>query len=114
MQIQDVAFKLRQKIIYVSSFKLPEKLKVMDIFKGEAEVPDLLKNFFKYLLGSRDGIQKVEKRRIKSISQDVVYTSSSGIKKPSKHLQLRLATSGLFQLPTLIAINGNQKVEKGE
>ena len=56
MQIQDVAFKLRQKIIYVSSFKLPEKLKVMDIFKGETEVPDLLKNFFKYLLGSRDGI----------------------------------------------------------
>ena len=54
MQIQDVAFKLRQKIMYVSSFKLPEKLKVMDIFKGEAEVPDLLKNFFKYLLESRD------------------------------------------------------------
>ena len=51
MQIWDVAFKLRQEIMYASSIKLPENLKVEDIFKGEVEVPDLVQNFFKYLTG---------------------------------------------------------------
>ena len=34
-QIWDVAFKLRQEIINASSIKLPEHLKVDDIFKGD-------------------------------------------------------------------------------
>ena len=49
MQIRAVAFKLRQEIKYASTIKLPENLKVEDNFKGEAEVPDLVQNFFKYL-----------------------------------------------------------------
>ena len=54
MQIRDVAFKLRQEIMNASSIKLPEHLKVEDIFKGEVEVPDLVQNFFKYLIGDPD------------------------------------------------------------
>ena len=50
MQIQDVTFKLRQEIKYASSIKLPENLKVEGNFKGEVEVPDLVQNFFKYLI----------------------------------------------------------------
>ena len=52
MQIRDVAFKLRQEIMNASSIKLPEHLKVEDIFK--VEVPDLVQNFFKYLIGGSD------------------------------------------------------------
>ena len=51
MQIRDVAFKLTQEIKYVRSIKLPENLKVEDIFKDEVEVPDLVQNFSKYLIG---------------------------------------------------------------
>ena len=90
--------------MYTSSIKLPENLKVDDIFKAEVEVPDvvpnffkyliLVQNFFKYLIGGPDSRKwdtESRKRRIKSIGQDVVFSSTSGIKKPSKYLQLGLA-----------------------
>ena len=98
MRIRDVAFKLRQEIMNASSIKLPEHLKVEDIFKGAAEVPDLVQNFFKYLIGGTDSCKwdlESRKRRIKSIGQDVVFSTTSGIKKPSKHLQLGLAIKSL-------------------
>ena len=99
MQIRDVAFKLRQEIMNASSIKLPEHLKVEDIFKGEVEVPDLVQNFFKYLIGGPDSRKwdlESRKRRIKSISQDVVFSTTPGIKKPSKHLQQVLAIKSLI------------------
>ena len=98
MQIRKVAFKLRQEIMNASSIKLPEHLKVEDIFKGAAEVPDLVQNFFKYLIGGTDSCKwdlESRKRRIKSIGQDLVFSTTSGIKKPSKHLQLGLAIKSL-------------------
>ena len=106
MQIRDVAFKLRQEIMNASSIKLPEHLKVEDIFKGEVEVPDLVQNFFKYLIGDPDSRKwdlESRKRRIKSISQDVVFSTTSGIEKPSKHLQLGLAIKSL---------SGTRKLER--
>ena len=54
MQIRHVAFKLRQEIMNASSIKLSEHLIVEDIFDGEVEVPDLVQNFFKYLIGGPD------------------------------------------------------------
>ena len=96
MQIRDVAFKLRQEIMNASSIKLPEHLKVEDIFK--VEVPDLVQNFFKYLIGGSDsrkwGLES-RKRRIKSISQDIVFSTTSGIKNLSKHSQIGLAIKSL-------------------
>ena len=98
MQIRDVAFKLRQEIMNASSIKLPEHLKVEDIFKGEVEVPDLVQNFFKYLIGGPDSRKwdlESRKRRIKSISQDIVFSTTSGIKNLSKHSQIGLAIKSL-------------------
>ena len=84
MQIRDVVFKFRQEIKYASSIKLPENLKVEDNFKGEVEVPDLVQNFFKYLIGRSPDNCKCDfesrKRRIKSISQIAVFLSTSRIK----------------------------------
>ena len=62
------------------------------------EVSDLVQNFFKYLIGGPDGRKwdlESRKRSIKSISQDVVFSTTSGIKKPLRHLQLELAISSL-------------------
>ena len=89
MQIRDVAFKLRQEIKNTTSIKLPEHLKAEEISKGEVEVPDLVQNFFKFLIGGPDSRKwdlESRKRRIKSISQDIVFSTTSGIKKPLKHL----------------------------
>ena len=94
MQIRDVDFKLRQEIMNASSIKLPEHLKTEDIFKGKVEVPDLVQNFFKYLIGgpdSRKWDSESRKRRIKSISQDVVFSTTSGIKKTIKVFTTRIS-----------------------
>ena len=68
------------------------------IFKGKVEVPDLVQNFFKYLIGGSDsrkwGLES-RKRRIKSISQDIVFSTTSGIKNLSKHSQKGLAIKSL-------------------
>ena len=68
------------------------------IFKGKVEVPDLVQNFFKYLIGGSDsrkwGLES-RKRRIKSISQDIVFSTTSGIKNLSKHSQIGLAIKSL-------------------
>ena len=99
MQTWDITFKLRQEIMYASSIKLPENLKVEDIFKCEVEVSDLVHNFLKFLIGGPDSRKwdlESRKRRIKSISQDVVFSSTSGIKKSSKHLQIGLAKKSLI------------------
>ena len=80
------------------------QLNYQNIFKGQVEVPDLVQNFFKYHIGGPDSCKwnlESRKRRIKSISQDVVFSTTWGIKKPSKHLQLGLAIKSL---------TGSQKV----
>ena len=97
MQIRDVAFKLRQEIKNTTSIKLPEHLKAEEISKGDVEVPDLVQNFFKFLIGGPDSRKwdlESRKRRVKSISEDVVFSTTSGI-KTSKHLQLGLAIKSL-------------------
>ena len=62
------------------------------------EVSDLVQNFFKYLIGGPDSRKwdlESRKRRIKTISQDVVFSTTSEIKKPLRHLQLELAIRSL-------------------
>ena len=98
MQILNVTFKRRQEIMNASSIKLPEHLKAEDIFKVEIEVPDLVQHFFEYLIAGTDSGKwdlQSRKRRIKSISQDIVFSTTSGIKKPSKYLQLGLSIKSL-------------------
>ena len=71
MQIRDVAFKLGQEIMNAGSIKLPEHLKVAVIFKSEIEVPDLVQNFFKYLIADPDSRKwhlESAKKRINSSS----------------------------------------------
>ena len=71
MQIRGVAFKLGQEIMNAGSIKLPDHLKVADIFKSEVEVTDLVQNFFKYLIADSDSHKwhlESAKKRIKSSS----------------------------------------------
>ena len=67
-----------------------------DIFKGD--VWSFRFSSDKYLIGGPDRRKwdlESRKRSIKSICQDVVFSTTSGIKKPLRHLQLELAISSL-------------------
>ena len=64
------------------------------IISGEIKVADVVLKFFTFLIiepgcTTSDSSSKI--RRVKSISDAVVFSMSSGQKKPSKHLKLGLA-----------------------
>ena len=90
-----------------NSINLPEHFKIKDIFKCEAEISDLVQNFFKYLIGDPDSHKwdlESRKRRIKFISQIVFFSTTSGIKKRSKYLQLGFAVKTLTEYRTVVEI----------
>ena len=92
VQIRDVA------ILTAETKTLPDNLTIKDIFKGEVEVPLLVNTFFSYLIAGpdrRNWSNPRKSRRIKSISQDAIFSSTNGTKKPHKHLKLALALKGL-------------------
>ena len=63
--------------------------------------------FFKYLIigaDSRTSDSSIKLRRIRSISEDVVYSMTSGRKKPSKHLKLGLVIKSLTGSKKVIEI----------
>ena len=68
------------------------------IISGEIKVPDVVLQFFTFLIigpGCRTSDSSSKIRRVKSISDDVVFSMTSGRKKPSKHLKLCLAIKSL-------------------
>ena len=98
VQIRDVALILREAIMTAETKTLPDNLTLKDIFKGEVEVPPVVNTFFSYLIAGpdrRNWSNPRKSQRIKSISQDAIFSSTNGVKKPHKHLQLALALKGL-------------------
>ena len=98
IQLRDAALALREDLWKQSSQKLPENLKIADIFQGEVNVPDNLHLFLNYLISGPDPQKQPfsnKQRRIKSIGEDIIYAVSSGAKIPAKHLQVGLAMKSL-------------------
>ena len=98
IQLRDAALALREDLRKQSSQKLPENLKIADIFQGEVNVPDNLHLFLNYLISGPDPQKQPssnKQRRIKSIGEDIIYAVSSGAKIPAKHLQVGLAMKSL-------------------
>ena len=78
--------------------KLPENLTIKDIFAGECKVPEMLQQFLKYVICGPDPRRNnsiIKNRRIESICQDVIFATTSGLKIPSKHLQVGLVMKSL-------------------
>ena len=104
VKIRDVAYALREAIMNSEKTPLPDNLTIEDIANGEVNVPEIVTQFFQHLIcgpDSRRWQQSMKQRRIKSISQDVVFATTSGQKKPRKHLELGL---------TLKSLTGSRKV----
>ena len=89
---------LRKVIMEAPSKRLPETLKLRDIYDGEVDVPDVLHDFFSYLIlgfNKQRGNIDSKQRRINALCQDVIFSTTSGSKKPAKHLKLGLAVKSM-------------------
>ena len=97
--VREVVLLLRRGILYKSFNKvLPPDITVKDLTEGEAFVPELLEDFYKYLLcgaNQRLGNTARNERRVSSFSQDAIYAMSNGKVKPSKHLTLGMAMKSI-------------------
>ena len=104
IQVRDAALALREDLRQQSPQKLPENLKIADIFQGEVNVPDNLHLFLNYLISGPDPRkQSSSNKQRRIIGEDIIYAVSSGAKIPAKHLQVGLAMKSL---------TGSRKVTK--
>ena len=103
--IKEAAMYLRSKILSMSSEQkeLPRPLTTEAVMKGQGEIPQPLLTFFRTLYSGSSSISSNEKteRLVKSASDDVVFVTTRGRTKPSKHLSLGLGIKSL---------TGSQKV----
>ena len=77
---------------------LPENLTIEDVANGEVQVPPIVHFFFQHLIGgpdSRTNNRAARQRRIKSLSENTVFSVTAGKRKPSKHWQFGLALRSL-------------------
>jgi hypothetical protein len=90
--LQEVALYLRSKVKRMLNEDMSDEFTANTIDAGQGKPPDELLTFFRVLYtGSADVSQndKVE-RLVHSISDDVVFATTSGRIKPGKHLTLGL------------------------
>ena len=107
VKIKEVAFLIRKSILYCKHQPLPENITLEDVKKGEVETPEILEKFLIYLIADPDSRRHetdVKQRRIKSISDDVIYATTGGKKNPSKHLMLGMAIKSLTGSKTVLQI----------
>lgn len=96
--LQKAALILRGIIRSIPHKKLPEKMTTQDLMNGECEVPQELTDFYTALLTSPHSRRKliaVREKLVKSLSQDLIYATTNGEVKPSKHITLGLALKRL-------------------
>ena len=106
VKVRDVAFLLRRSTLNAKRNPLPEHLKLTDILQGE--VPKNLRQFLHYLIYGPNKIQaeshhECKQQRIKSISEDIAFSATSG-KKTSKQLISGLAMKSLTGFRRFIEI----------
>ena len=107
VKIKEVAFLIRKSILDCKHQPLPENITLEDVRKGEVETPEILEKFLTYLIAGPDSRMHesdVKQRRIKSISDDVIYATTGRKKKPSKHLMLGMAIKSLTGSKTVLQI----------
>ena len=105
--IRDVALKLREAIMEAETKKLPENLTLEDIREGEVKVPECVNTFLSYVIGGPDKRKwknTGKKIRINSLGDDLVFSSTSGLKKPKKHLELGVALKSLSGNKTTVRL----------
>ena len=97
-QIRDVAFALRDAIKNLEKRPLSQNIKLEDLQKGEVDVHEIVDLFIKSVICGPDTVDcdtPAKRRRIKSISEDLVFAVTSGRMKPRKYVMLGIAMKSL-------------------
>ena len=98
VKLQDIAFSLRKSILNSKHSPLPDDISLQYMLKGEIKIPEGLMLFLTHLItgpDSRLGNTERKSQRINSIAQDLSFSATGGLVKPSKHLLLGLAIKKL-------------------
>ena len=86
----EAALNLRNTIKDADVACLSKELTVEDTYKGETDIPDLLKTFITYLI-SGPAIKRINTTsktcRIESICQDIIYAATAGQETAGKNLK---------------------------
>ena len=93
-KVRYVALKLREDIKSAERCPLTENVTVRNLCNGEVKAPQLLSNFFQYLIGGPDPRSwhlPQKSRRIESLIEDSIFCATSGRVKPKKHHTLGVA-----------------------
>ena len=96
--MRDAAFELRKVILNTEKRRLPNTLNLTDIYEGEMNLPQLLVEFLNCLIvgpAKHQAQSEAKRRRVDSISQDIVFAATNGLVKPAKHLQMGIAMKSL-------------------
>ena len=97
-KIVESAYILRSAILNVvkSSSSLPVSLSVNDFKQGQAKPPEILVKFLEILYcGSEEHSSERVKRQANSTAQDMLFCTSNGTIKPSKHLCMGVGIKSL-------------------
>lgn len=89
--LQKAANILRREILDIKKEELPRNLTAESLIKGECTIPPRLLKFYQDLIVGSDARRREGwrcKRRVKSLSQDLIYAVSNGKIKTSKHIRL--------------------------
>ncbi|KAJ8677787.1 hypothetical protein QAD02_013574 [Eretmocerus hayati] len=96
--VLQAALILRKKILSIEKKPLPDDLKTSSLIAGECDIPKILDDFLKTMLSgghSRRLRNKMCRRQVDSISQDLIYAVSNARIKPSKHIVLGITLKSL-------------------
>lgn len=94
----NAAYTLRKIIMEAKRTPLSENLNIEDIAKGEIMIPDPLLQFFTHLICGSDkrrGVKESKKCRVEAICLDIIFATSSGIKKPAKNIILGMVMKSI-------------------
>ena len=85
--MREAALNLRNAIKDADLACLSKELTVEDIYKGESDIPDLLKTFITYLISGPDIKRNKTTSKtciIESICQDIIYAATAEAEKTWK------------------------------
>lgn len=106
-KIQQVGIIIRHCIDMIEAKKFGDEITVQDLIKGECEIPlkldQLIRSIATNPLSRRD-VSTKKQRQIKSVASDIIYITTNGKLKTSKHVTYGLALKSLSNSKKIITI----------
>ncbi|CAG9812927.1 unnamed protein product [Phaedon cochleariae] len=96
--LQRAAIHLRNVIFQMKKKTLPNKVETKDLIAGECDIPEILKTFYKTVLGGFNYHQRHASNldlRSETLSSDLIYATTRGRIKPAKQIELGIALKSL-------------------